>query len=354
MLLVAVLAALPYSREAIAGYAALAALVYAFARAATRDPAPDRQAREARWRLFCAAMVALALLFVALQWSASRAGTSAHPAARFAALSLNMWGLLRLVNFLWEVGSGRIKQPAPLHYALWMTLPFTAGGPLLRHSELLPQLAGEELGRTRAVGLTRDWWAKLAQALSTLAAGLALNALSVSPLLGGPAGTAIRVLVIFPWGWYLSTSGGYNLMECMALLWGIRVPPSFDRPFGKRNISDFWSSWNMTATRLFRDYLFYNRWGRRSVNVYVNTMILFTLVGVWHGANSFWVIWGMWHGVGFCAYLWYKKHAPSLPLERFGWSGTRANVLGAVATYLFVVLGWAAPIYVVRAARSLL
>lgn len=351
---VAALTTLVQYREAILGYAATCGLIYVFARVTTRSPATDRAARDARWQLFCAAMVLLIVLFVAAQWRVVHIEDGVTRTERFVAASINMWALLRFVNFLWDVGSGRIKVPAPLPYALWMALPFTAAGPLIRYVELLPQLATEENERIRAVAFTPEWWRKLAQALTSLAAGLALSWLATSGLIPGVAGTALNVLFFFPWGWYLSTSGGYNLMESLALLWGIRIPPSFDSPFGKRNISDFWASWNMTATRIFRDYLFYNRWGRKTVNVYANTMVLFGLVGLWHGSNAYWLVWGLWHGLGFCFFLWYKKHAASLGLERVGWTAQRAATFGPALTYVWVVAAWAVPIHLIRAARSVL
>ena len=50
-------------------------------------------------------------------------------------------------------------------------------------------------------------------------------------------------------------------MERLAEFWGIELPTSFNYPFGQTNISEFWARWNMTVTRICRDYLFYNRWG---------------------------------------------------------------------------------------------
>jgi alginate O-acetyltransferase complex protein AlgI len=152
-----------------------------------------------------------------------------------------------------------------------------------------------------------------------------------------------KLLDIFatgPWSFYLSTSGTFHLMECFALCWGIELPPSFNWPFGKRNIAEFWNRWNMTVTRVCRDYLFYNRWGLKRVNVYLNLMLVFLAVGLWHSTNLYWGTWGLLHGAGFCVYLWYRNHK-----QRFALTAQMVPIkireIGSSAlTYIFVCLCW--------------
>ena len=104
----------------------------------------------------------------------------------------------------------------------------------------------------------------------------------------------------------------------------------------------------MTATSVFRDYLFYNRWGRKTFNIYVNTLIVFTLVGLWHSMNWYWVLWGAIHGAGFCVYVWYRKHKERCHLTPPQFFHGQGRVLGAVATYLYVCAALVLPSQLIK------
>ena len=148
------------------------------------------------------------------------------------------------------------------------------------------------------------------------------------------------VLIARPVGFYLTFAGYFDLMQTLARVMGTVVPDSFNWALGRENISQFWANWNMTATRVFRDYLFYSRWGLRRHDVHVNTLVLFTLVGLWHGANAYWILWGFLHGVMFCAFLAWRKWGAS---RGRAITGTPADVASRVATYLGVCAAWYLP-----------
>jgi hypothetical protein len=253
---------------------------------------------------------------------------------RWQAFHLDMWLLLRLVMLLWEYGSRRVGRPSLVTYLVWCGLPFTVGGPLLRYSEFELQLPWKKESGPPALG--GGWWKGTALgALSMTLGGLAsLGNAHLETL--GPGG---RLLIVFgtgPWGFYLLVGGAYGLFRQAAALGALNVPPSFDRPLLSTNLSDFWSRWNMTATSVFRDTLFFARWGFRTFKVYVNTLILFLAVGLWHSVNGYWLLWGLLHGVGFCAFIGWKR-----------WRGPGATPLpapvGWAMTYAFVCLCWALP-----------
>lgn len=54
--------------------------------------------------------------------------------------SLNMWAFLRPITLLWEFGSGRVERPSLLSFVIWVGLPFTLLGPVLRYSQFEQQL----------------------------------------------------------------------------------------------------------------------------------------------------------------------------------------------------------------------
>jgi alginate O-acetyltransferase complex protein AlgI len=297
-------------------------------------------ARARRWRIGLAAITVVALGFLAAR--ARGLDVPAPGPAGLTFLYLDMWLALRLVTFLWEAGAGRVPDLTPVRYAAWALLPFSIAGPVVRYSELRPFLAGP--------GAPAPWGAvlrRLLPAVLALAAGLVLIpavdlALARSAHGGGLGAKALRLFGLGPWGFYWATAGLFGVVEAGGMLCGLEVPPSFDSPFGRRNLSEFWSRWNMTATRVFREYAFMNRWGLSRPSPYLNSVIVFGLCGAWHATNAYWIGWGLLHGAGFAAFLWFRERAaPRLPEA---WARSRAwGAASAAATYAFVCLCWYLP-----------
>lgn len=341
MLVLNAMVAAAIYRTAFFGYALWILILYGFTRGVELlNYAESRRAAD-RWNYACAAMAAVLILYAAaaLGWfNVVRVG--AFTLAALVPLR-DMWLLLRSISFLWEFGSGRIKENRFLTYTIWMSFPFTMIGPLIRYSEFAPQFARHEQAAPSRATLDREWWNRLGLAIVQMAVGVVCSYLAVR--IDALPQHWPKLLIIFgfgPWGFYLTIGGILHLMECLAKFWEIELPLSFNRPFEQPNLSEFWNRWNMTVTRLCRDYLFYNRWGFKRSNVYVNLVIVFLAVGLWHSMNLYWASWGLLHGAGFCVYLWYRTHK-----ERFGFIGelvsARARRIASVAlTYAFVCLCW--------------
>jgi D-alanyl-lipoteichoic acid acyltransferase DltB (MBOAT superfamily) len=266
------------------------------------------------------------------------------------ALIFDMVMVLRYVTFFWEIGAGRIAMPGPARFAAWVVFPFALYGPILRYSDFARQLDLRPGTDGTRLGAPNPLWRLFAGAV-VLILGVALA--GAHPLVerNGLGGKVVALFFIAPWTWYLQASGFAMLMQSFGSAWQFRVPENFNRPFGRTNIADFWANWNITATSVFRDYLFYNRWGRRRANVYVNVTILFLLVGVWHGSNAYWILWGAIHAAAFSAYLWYRQHGAFLkPL----FAGRRGDIVGAVLTYVVVASAWVLPPQIIKVSRLLL
>jgi alginate O-acetyltransferase complex protein AlgI len=249
----------------------------------------------------------------------------------------DMWLLLRTITFLWEFGSARLKKLNFIDYAIWFTFPFTLLGPLIRPGEFFPQYERGASKQALIKVVDQKWLRKLLLAVAQMIIGAGLARVTLA--LDHPGPHWPKLFIIFgsgPWGFFLTSSGTFHLMECMALFWGIELPPSFNYPFGQPNISEFWARWNMTIVRVCRDYLFYNRWGFKRVNMYLNLLVVFLAVGVWHSIAWFWAIWGLVHGIGFCVYLWYRNNKERFAAVRELGSERQRDLLSRAITYIFV------------------
>lgn len=92
---------------------------------------------------------------------------------------------------------------------------------------------------------------------------------------------------------------GYSIIAIgSALIMGIKIMDNFKTPYLSKGIAEFWSRWHISLSTWFRDYLYIPLGGNR-VKVsrwHLNIFIVFTVSGLWHGANWTFVIWGALHG----------------------------------------------------------
>jgi alginate O-acetyltransferase complex protein AlgI len=115
---------------------------------------------------------------------------------------------------------------------------------------------------------------------------------------------------------------------------GFRLPENFARPYSSVTITEFWRRWHMSLSRWFRDYVYISLGGNRhgQAKTYRNLIVVFVLVGFWHGANWTFLVWGLYHGA-------------LLVIERgFGIGDTPTNRWARIGrralTLLLVILGW--------------
>lgn len=83
-----------------------------------------------------------------------------------------------------------------------------------------------------------------------------------------------------------------------ANIMGFTLMDNFDTPYFAMSIKEFWRRWHISLTTWFRDYLYIPLGGNRKgkFRKYLNTMIVFLVSGLWHGANWTYVVWGGLHG----------------------------------------------------------
>lgn len=96
---------------------------------------------------------------------------------------------------------------------------------------------------------------------------------------------------------------GYSFIAIgLGLLLGVNLTMNFNCPYTSVNLREFWRTWHITLGAWLRDYVYLPLGGRRSSRWIFNTVIVFLVSGLWHGAGIGFLIWGLLHGVGvaFC------------------------------------------------------
>ncbi|MBL8697719.1 MAG: MBOAT family protein [Alphaproteobacteria bacterium] len=249
------------------------------------------------------------------------------------------------IAFLVDCRQRAIRQPGLRDYALFVAyFPHLIAGPLVHHSELIPQF------RRRA---GRDaLWENLAVGATIFVIGLAKKTLLAQPAADyadrvfntAAAGGAPSLLeawigtLAFTFQIYFDFSAYSDMAIGLSRLFGIWLPVNFASPYKATSIIDFWRRWHITLSRFLRDYLYVALGGNRRgvARRYANVMIVMLLGGLWHGAGWTFVIWGGLHG----AFLainhawrdWRGAHArPASAAGRW---------VGRLLTFLTVTVLW--------------
>lgn len=93
---------------------------------------------------------------------------------------------------------------------------------------------------------------------------------------------------------------GYSTIALgCALCMGFTLIDNFKAPYQANSIQEFWRRWHISLSSWFRDYLYIPLGGNRVAipRWMLNTLIVFTVCGIWHGANWTFMIWGFAYGV---------------------------------------------------------
>lgn len=125
-------------------------------------------------------------------------------------------------------------------------------------------------------------------------------------------------LGMFAWGvqLYADFSGGVDVSRGVSQMLGIEMEINFKRPYFATDLSDYWNRWHISLGNWLKDYFFYpvalskgfskitkatkKRFGKfvsKTLPVGILSLILFTVIGIWHGANWGEVLFGVFNGV---------------------------------------------------------
>jgi len=130
---------------------------------------------------------------------------------------------------------------------------------------------------------------------------------------------------------YYDFSGYSDMALGLGKIFGFELKENFNYPYDATSIKDFWRKWHISLSTWFKEYLYIPLGGSRKGKnrTIINKYIVFFLTGLWHGANSTFVIWGLIHGT--CSVL----------EELGGWSKKiKGKVVGWIYTMLIVVISF--------------
>lgn len=250
------------------------------------------------------------------------------------------------IAFLADTYQEKIREYNFTHYLLFVTyFPHLIAGPILHHSEMMPQFTNSATYRFNATNF--------AVGLTIFVFGLSKKVLLADNLSGHanfffnavPNGHTLTFMdawagaLAYTLQLYFDFSGYSDMAIGLSLMCNIRLPMNFDSPYKSSNIIDFWRRWHMTLSRFLRDYLYIPLGGNRrgKARRYLNLMATMLLGGLWHGAGWTFVLWGGTHG-----FFLIVNHGWRAFKTKMQWGdGPRlAKLVASGITFLSVVAAW--------------
>ena len=130
---------------------------------------------------------------------------------------------------------------------------------------------------------------------------------------------------------YFDFSGYSDMAIGLGLMIGFKFPLNFNYPYISYSITDFWRRWHISLSSWFRDYVYIPLGGNRVKvsRMYINLLIVFTITGVWHGANWTFIVWGLFHGF----FLIFEKITGLNKITKF-------KSIRWLITMIIVIIGW--------------
>ena len=267
------------------------------------------------------------------------------------------------MGYLIDVYRGKYAPDRnPFRFALFVSFfPQILQGPIGRYDRLASQLYGQKsFSLTRIErGLQLMLWGYFKKiVIADRAAVVVSEVFGNYQSYGGilvMAGVLCYSLQL-----YGDFSGGMDVIMGASECFGISLDANFKRPYFAQSISDFWHRWHITLGTWMKDYVFYpfslskgmNRFSKyckknlgrhagRVLPVCIANLLVFFLVGVWHGPAWKFIVYGLYNGIIIAASNlfapFYGEMARKLhiPVESRPWMAVRI-----LRTFLLVNISW--------------
>lgn len=225
-----------------------------------------------------------------------------------------------------HVGVQRSYRDFLLYVSLF---PQLIAGPIVRYSEIEPQLANRSPS-----------WESIFHGTSRFFVGLAKKVLIAnycgnvaSRLLGGATDSMTTVgawfgILMFAFEIYFDFSGYSDMAIGLGRVFGFRYAENFNLPYISRSITEFWRRWHISLGSFFRDYVYIPLGGNRK-HQFRNLLIVWALTGLWHGASWNFVLWGLYFFVLIALEKRLRRQLAKIPA-----------IVRWAATFLLLLLGW--------------
>ena len=211
------------------------------------------------------------------------------------------------LSYTIDVYRGNVpSQKNPISFGAYVALfPQLIAGPIVRYIDV-----------ARELNERRHSWDNVAVGLRRFLVGLAKKVIIADnfALLMKLFRESGEKSVLFYWMYaiaftlniYFDFSGYSDMAIGLGRVFGFHFIENFNYPYLSKSVAEFWRRWHMSLGSWFRDYIYIPLGGNRvSKGRWVfNTLVVWMLTGMWHGAAWNFVLWGLLYAVCLMAEKW--------------------------------------------------
>jgi alginate O-acetyltransferase complex protein AlgI len=247
------------------------------------------------------------------------------------------------ISYVVDAYRGEFEPTTLEKFAVYLSFfPHLVAGPIVRPSELIPQI--ETPRDPRRVDTSRAFYLIATGLFKKVVIANYLASSIVDQVFAAPGQHSSLEILIAVYAYaiqiYADFSGYTDIAIGVALLLGFQFPQNFDSPYAAVSVQDFWRRWHMTLSRWLRDYVYIPLGGNRgtSLATYRNLMLTMLIGGLWHGAAWTFVVWGGLHGGALAWERWRRERRSPADAAR---RTTGRHVWAArIVTFHFVCFAW--------------
>lgn len=192
----------------------------------------------------------------------------------------------------------------PIAFALYVAyFPQLVAGPIESAGNLLPQLKKEQhfLWDDFTAGIRLLLCGFFRKCVVADYVGVSVNQVFQAP----ENANSLAVLLaagLFCIQMYCDFAGYSEIAAGCARLMGVRLIRNFDRPYLSQSYAEFFRRWHISLNRWFTSYVYIPLGGSRRglARKLGNTIVVFALCGLWHGARWTYVLWGLYAAFWVC------------------------------------------------------
>lgn len=231
-----------------------------------------------------------------------------------------------------------------INVGLYIALfPQLIAGPIVRYSDINSEIENRQHSTKLFTEGIRRFTVGLAKK-AVLANSLAVNADAVfaMPYTQNTPGIAWIGAISYMLQIYFDFSGYSDMAIGLGKMFGFHIMENFNYPYISKSVAEFWRRWHISLGSWLRDYLYIplggsRRGKRRKI---INTLIVFGLSGLWHGANWTFIIWGIYYGILITCGIVFEKPVKRFH-EKYKFSNSRwYELLCVLRTDFLVLAGW--------------
>ena len=271
---------------------------------------------------------------------------------------------LQIVSYLLDVYWERIQAEQDYLKVLLFTcyFPQLVQGPISKYSSLAPELFKQHPFEWKNLkyGVQLMLWGFFKKMVIADRIGVVVNNIFYSGV--APQGFEV-VLGLFLYGFQLygNFSGGIDVIRGASECLGIQMTENFKQPFFSKSVSEFWRRWHISLGRWMKDYVFYpfsiskamnkakkslkktiGRKNATKIVMAVANILVFALVGIWHGLGTNNLGWGLYYGLLLALGILLEDQCINWKKKlKINSSSQYWEIFSLVRTFIFVTLGWA-------------